>query len=193
MDKTGRATTGPSRRRFLAAGAAFGAATLGVAGMPATASAMHLNVNVRRLKLHNARTDERLEVPYWAEDRYFGEALMQIDHLLRDIPTGEVKPIKLELLDLLYRVWRKLGSDQPYVVISGYRSARTNRNLAKRRPGVATNSLHIEGMAVDLLLPGVALSDLAETAWALRAGGVGHYPKSGFVHLDVGWRRHWNG
>lgn len=181
------------RRRFMAAGAAFAGAALGLTGGTSSLLAQPAMAERRRLKLYNVRTDEQVEATYWTDGRYLGEALMRFDRLLRDIPTGEVKPIGLDLLDLLYAVHRKLRSNQPYLVISGYRSPATNRKLAKRRSGVAKHSLHIEGKAVDLLLPGQDLSGLAETARSFGVGGVGYYPDNGFVHLDSGPPRHWVG
>lgn len=186
VDRIRQSCGGMARRRFLQASGA-----LAVAAMPVPALAGVLEERTRQLDFINVRTDESLSVTYWRGGRYRPKAIDQVSHLLRDVPSGEVKPIDPQLIDLLYRIHQKLGSDAPFAVISGYRTPRTNRLLAKRKSGVATHSLHMDGMAVDLLLPDRPLADVAEAAWSYRAGGVGYYPSSNFVHLDVGPVRRW--
>ena len=114
-----------------------------------------------------------------------------MNHFLRDFRNGEVHPIDPQLLDQLHRVASATGSKTSYEVISGYRSPATNRALHERSSGVATRSLHLEGRAIDVRLPGVPLADLRDAALSLAAGGVGYYPGSRFVHLDTGRPRHW--
>jgi len=96
------------------------------------------------------------------------------------------------LLDLLYGLRSALGSEERFHVISGYRSPKTNAKLASNSSGVAKKSFHMRGMAIDVALPGRDLVDLRDAAWALQLGGVGYYPKSGFVHVDTGPVRRWN-
>ncbi len=177
---------GASRRQFLA-----GIVAAGVSLSPAGALAGVIEERVRRLRFVNVRIGEAIDITYWHGGRYIPEALSQISFLLRDTLSGEIKPIDPRLVDLMYGVRRMLRSDAPYAVISGYRTPRTNRLLARRKRGVATNSLHMEGMAVDLLLPGKTLRSVAETARTFRCGGVGYYPRSNFVHLDIGPVRTW--
>jgi uncharacterized protein YcbK (DUF882 family) len=118
-------------------------------------------------------------------------SLERIDYILRDDRVGEVKKIDLRLLDLLHTLSRKIAADEPYHVISGYRSPRTNAYLRERGGGVAEHSLHLLGQAIDIRVPGVKLLDLYRTAVSLRGGGVGIYPASDFVHVDVGRVRTW--
>lgn len=186
MDRRQQFCGAVTRRQMVLA---TGALTL--CGAPATAFASVIEERERRLDCINIRTGEELSVTYWLGGSYLPDALGRISHLLRDIPTGEVKPIDPHLIDLLFAVRRSLRSAAPFAVISGYRTPRTNQMLARRRAGVARRSLHMHGQAVDLLLPGRPLEDVAATALAFRAGGVGYYPASNFVHLDVGPVRRW--
>ncbi|MHA1538138.1 MAG: DUF882 domain-containing protein [Alphaproteobacteria bacterium] len=176
----------PSRRRFLLASAG---AALGLAGMPGARAAG----GRRRIALYNANTGEGLDLVYWAGGRYLGEALRKIDRLLRDHRTGQTTPTDLALIDLLYRSRRRMRSRRPWHVISGYRSPASNQALARKIPGVAAKSLHTLGKAVDVRLPGRTLMALRRVAHFQRAGGVGLYPGSAFVHLDTGKVRHWIG
>jgi uncharacterized protein YcbK (DUF882 family) len=114
-----------------------------------------------------------------------------VNRALRDFRTGDIHPIAPGLLDLLSRLHEKLGSHEPFQVISGYRSPRTNATLHQHSSGVASRSLHMQGMAIDIRLEGTALSNLRGAALALKAGGVGYYPSSDFVHVDVGRVRRW--
>jgi uncharacterized protein YcbK (DUF882 family) len=119
------------------------------------------------------------------------EALAKIDHILRDFRTDEVKRIDMGVLDLLHRIGLKIGAHKPFHVISGYRSAKTNALLRKSNKGIAKNSFHIVGKAIDLRLPGLPTSVLRDVAVNLKGGGVGYYPRSGFIHIDVGPVRYW--
>jgi len=121
------------------------------------------------------------------------ESLTEINHVLRDHRTNLIAEIDTGLLDLLHRVGAALGTARPFEVISGYRSPASNQMLAQNSSGVAKRSLHMDGKAIDIRLPGVPLADLHRTGLTLKSGGVGYYPKSNFVHLDVGRVRSWNG
>jgi uncharacterized protein YcbK (DUF882 family) len=111
---------------------------------------------------------------------------------MRDHYTGDVGVMDPQLFDLLHRVQSELGTGQSFQIISGYRCPKTNAALkATRGGGVAKRSLHMDGKAIDVRLPGVPLGDLRDAALSLRQGGVGYYPRDQFVHLDTGRVRHW--
>jgi uncharacterized protein YcbK (DUF882 family) len=174
-----------NRRSFLKLGLLAAALPL-----PAFAS-QGLLVPERRLSFNNLHTGEKFDLPYWIEGDYVAESLAEINRVLRDHRTDQVAAIDTDLLDLLHRVQSTLGTSQPFQVISGYRSPASNQMLAGHSSGVAKGSLHLQGKAIDIRLPGVALADLRQTGLMLKGGGVGYYPKSDFVHLDVGRVRTW--
>ena len=145
----------------------------------------------RRLALHNLHTGERVRATYWDGQQFIPESLDQINRVLRDHRSGEVYPMEAGLLDLLHRLADTVDASNPFEVISGYRSPATNTNLRKNTGGVARNSLHMQGKAIDIRLPGCNLAQLRKAALALRGGGVGYYPKSGFIHVDTGRVRRW--
>jgi uncharacterized protein YcbK (DUF882 family) len=177
-----------SRRHFLAQSLAM-TAGLCIAG-EAPAAILKAGSD-RTLAFHNLHTNESLKCRYWSNGGYDHAALEDINFLLRDFHTDEIKAIDTRLLDLLTLVRRRLNTRQPYQVISGYRSPKTNAMLRARSRGVAKHSLHMAGKAIDVCLPGVELATLRETGLALKLGGVGYYPRSGFVHLDAGRPRFW--
>jgi uncharacterized protein YcbK (DUF882 family) len=164
------------RRRFLRWGIAAAAAAL---PMPAWATA--LGTAKRRLSFVNLHTDETLTALYFANGSYQHNAVKDINYLLRDFRTGDVHPIDLRLLDLLYTLRHRVNSQSPFQVISGYRSPATNARLASLSDGVARRSYHIRGMAID-----IALTDLVAALrrrslatlqyWRLQDGAfrVGH-------------------
>jgi uncharacterized protein YcbK (DUF882 family) len=176
-----------NRRRFLRWGIAAAAAV--VTPMPAWATA--LGTAKRRLSFVNLHTDETLTALYFANGSYQPNAVKDINYLLRDFRTGDVHPIDLRLLDLLYALQHRVNSQSPFQVISGYRSPATNARLASLSDGVAHHSYHIRGMAIDIALTDRTLPALHQAALSLQAGGVGFYPKPGFVHVDVGPVRTW--
>ena len=186
---TAKPPSQPDRRSFLhrcAQFAALGAA--GSAAMPVLAS----RPDARALAFDHTHTRERLTVVYALGDRYVPDALGTLNRFLRDHYTGDVGVIDPQLFDLLHRVRTELGSSEPFQVISGYRCPQTNASLkASGGGGVAKRSLHMEGKAIDIRLPDVPLGDLRDAALALRAGGVGYYPRDRFVHLDTGRVRSW--
>jgi uncharacterized protein YcbK (DUF882 family) len=146
----------------------------------------------RELALHHTHTGERIALAYAVDDSYVPEALGALNHFLRDHYSGQVGTIAPPLFDQLHRLHQVLGAAQPFQVISGYRCPDTNNTLRLTRGGgVAKRSLHMDGRAIDVRLPGVALSDLRDAALALGAGGVGYYPGQQFVHLDNGPVRRW--
>lgn len=178
------------RRRFLREGARLLAA--GAVGTVLSAPARAAMAGERQLALHHTHTQERIELVYAVDDRYLPAALGRLDTFLRDHYSGEVGHIDPLLYDQLHQLQRQLGARGAFEIISGYRCARTNAQLrATRGGGVAKNSLHLQGRALDVRLPGVPLAELREAALALRAGGVCYYPASRFVHVDTGRVRSW--
>ncbi len=189
-------TRSNSRRHFLAClGGALTAASL---AEPAAASLGALQsgtaaLEPRTLAFDNLHTGEKAKVEYWANGKYLPDALKQVNFILRDFRNGEIHRIDPKLLDLLNRLQANLGTAQPFEVISGYRSPQTNAMLHAEGHGTATHSLHMQGMAIDIRLADRNLADLHAAALQLRAGGVGYYPSSDFVHVDVGKVRYWGG
>jgi uncharacterized protein YcbK (DUF882 family) len=145
----------------------------------------------RSLSLRHRHTDETLDVVYYENGRYIGGALKEISYLLRDFRNDEVKPIDRQLLDLLYALRLKLETKRPFEVYSAYRSPQTNAMLRREGVGVARNSMHMYGKAIDISVPGVDNRYLARAAWTMQRGGVGSYRRSSFVHVDVGEVRSW--
>jgi uncharacterized protein YcbK (DUF882 family) len=145
----------------------------------------------RALKFYNLHTGESLSTVYCENGRYVDGALAQINYILRDFRANEIKPIDPRLLDLLYSLNRRLYTQEPFAIISGYRSPATNAMLAARSEGVARRSLHIEGKAADIRVPGRSLLEVWRAAIDQWSGGVGFYPRSDFVHVDIGRVRFW--
>lgn len=147
----------------------------------------------RLLAFDNIHTGEKLKVEYWAEGQYLPDALAQVNHVLRDFRSGDVHPIAPQLLDLLSLLRVRLETSEPVTVISGYRSPTTNALLRgeHEHSGVASKSLHMQGMAIDIRIAGRSLAAVHTVALAQRGGGVGYYPASDFVHVDVGRVRTW--
>ncbi|MDA8138244.1 MAG: YcbK family protein [Desulfobacteraceae bacterium] len=177
------------RRDFLKAGLGFLAGSL----LPVKAlAAMISPLEVRRtLALYNIHTEEHLDVCYFDQDGYRFDALTQIDHFLRDYRTGEVNTIDVDLIDLLYTVQCHIRPSAPFSIISGYRSRETNERLRRSTAGVAKDSFHTKGKAIDIRLPGYNTTSLRDLCVDLQAGGVGYYRKSNFVHIDIGPVRTW--
>ncbi|MFQ5988829.1 MAG: DUF882 domain-containing protein [Candidatus Methylomirabilales bacterium] len=145
----------------------------------------------KSLSFHSLHTGENLEITYWVDGSYVPEALKQVDYILRDWRTGKIHTIDPALLDYLFDLRRAMDSTAPFNVISGYRSRETNEMLRKKSSGIAKNSLHLRGKAIDVSLPGRDLASLRKTAIAMKRGGVGYYPRLNFVHLDTGRFRKW--
>lgn len=181
-----------SRRRFLRAGLGACAALT----LPMAASSAHAAIKKpfeKKLSFLNLHTGERTQAIYWANGRYIPEGLRAINYVLRDHRTNDRRAIDPDLFDLLHLLQYKLGTKQEFHVISAYRSPATNAKLAIQSGGVAKDSMHTHGKAIDIRLPGRKLSDLRTAALSLQMGGVGYYPSSNFVHLDTGRVRFWGG
>jgi uncharacterized protein YcbK (DUF882 family) len=145
----------------------------------------------RSLSLLNLHTGERLKATYFEGGEYVPDALQALNHVLRDFRTGETHAIAPGLFDLVTALQGRLETRETVHVISGYRSPHTNAMLHSRSEGVATHSLHMVGEAMDIRIPGVQLAHLRDAALGMQRGGVGYYPASDFVHVDVGRVRRW--
>lgn len=179
-------------RRDLLTFAIGGLSVAGIAGFfPAPAIAARPKPTFRTLSLVNVNTQEKARITYWADGKYDPAAQREISRLLRDSRSGETHHISNNLLDLMNQLQRSLNTSEPLHVICGYRSHETNEVLAATQRGVAKKSFHMEGMAVDLRVPGRGLRQVREAAVRLKGGGVGYYPRSNFVHIDVGPVRKW--
>ncbi|HUG23741.1 DUF882 domain-containing protein [Piscinibacter sp.] len=174
-----------SRRHFLTAAAV--AAPLAAIPLRAPAAAG----GPRALTFTHLHTGERLSLEYFRNGAYLPEAMQAVNHLLRDFRNGAVGNMDPALLDLLHGLHQATGSQAPFQIISGYRSPATNEALHRRSAGVATRSLHLKGMAIDIRLADVQLEHLRDAALSLRRGGVGYYAGSNFVHIDTGRVRAW--
>ena len=185
------ARSGLSRRNFIGIMLCVGIS--GVSSKSVFAAIEELATPERSLSLYNPHTKDSFKGVYWRNGKYVGEALQNINHIMRDFRAHDIKQIDTHLLDLLSVISIKLKPEKPFHVISGYRSPETNAKLRKRGKGAAKNSYHIQGKAVDIRLPGYRTSVLRRTAFKLRKGGVGYYPHQKFVHIDVGPIRYWKG
>jgi uncharacterized protein YcbK (DUF882 family) len=174
-----------SRREFVKLGLCAGTALvlpsrLALASVPA-----------KELAFYNLHTEEKLRIAFYENGRYVPSALAELNHLLRDYRTGDVHPIDPALFDQLHRLQGLVETPGAFHVISGFRSPQTNQALHDHSNGVAKNSLHLQGQAIDIRLPGKDLAYLHNAALSMQTGGVGYYPSSNFVHLDTGRVRHW--
>lgn len=179
-----RQDLGLSRRSLMGAGAAV----CGLALARPVAAALP---PPRIVKLQNLHTGEKVAAPYWADGAYLPDGLQSVAKVLRDHRTNDVHAIDPRLLDLLTRLRSKLDTSETFHVISGYRSPASNATLHAASSGVAEHSLHMDGMAIDIRVPGIDLKTVHLAALDLAAGGVGYYEKSQFVHVDVGRVRRW--
>ena len=176
------------RRQLLKIGAV--ATVTSLFGHPVVAKASQMLLPNREISLYNTHTGEKLTAEYFTAGKYAEDALQEINHILRDFRTGEVKSIDTELLDLLHDITAKTKPGAQIHIISGFRSPATNQSLTQNG-GVAKHSLHMDGKAIDLRIPGYDLSTLRKVALSMESGGVGYYEKSNFVHVDTGRVRFW--
>lgn len=180
-----------NRRGFLRRSLTLTAAGT-LAGMAAGSARASAGSGERALAFAHTHTGERLQIVYAVGERFIDESLSRLNHFLRDHYSGEVGQMDPQLFELLHRLHARLGGVGAFEVISAYRSPATNAALrVSRAGGVSKRSLHMEGRAIDVRLPGVPLAALRLAALSLRAGGVGYYPKDGFVHIDTGTPRAW--
>lgn len=179
-----------SRRDFLSIGTGFIATCL---APPSGLAALLPDTGARSLSFYHTHTGEHLTVRYFSNNTYRPAAMQQVNTILRDHRTGDIETIDPQLIDALYQVKRHLKTDDPFHIISGYRSPKTNAMLRKRGAGVAKSSYHMQGRAIDVRLPGHTTASLRHACIDLHCGGVGYYPRSDFVHMDTGAVRNWNG
>ena len=192
------------RRQFLrtlsAATVAAGCFATGAISTATAASAKHGKkishdifdgANSRALSLRNIHTLEKLDVTYWRDGHYLDDAILKISHHMRDHRENETLIMDSSLMDLLWAVTQLTDEKMRLDVISGYRTPKTNALLRKSSKNVAKFSYHMVGQAVDISAHQVPINDLRKAGMSLKAGGVGFYPGSRFVHLDTGPFRHW--
>jgi uncharacterized protein YcbK (DUF882 family) len=190
-DRESAALIAPSRLPYTFAWILLAATFLWAAPAP-VGRAMVGTQEEYRLRMYNIHTRESIDVVFRRGDDYITEALNRLNYFLRDHRTGAVEEIDTRLFDLLADLIASVGQpDGTLEVICGYRSPATNAALREHSSGVAEHSLHMEGMAIDIRLPGTRTSVLRDAALSLQRGGVGYYPASDFIHVDVGRVRSW--
>lgn len=191
MIKTGRNET-EARRNFLRMGAGL-AVTLMASPVFARSVAPMPEKGERSLALYNIHSGESLNTVYWQDGIYLPDQMAAINHILRDRRNGEMEQMDIRLIDMLSELHNKVDGKRSFQVISGYRSPATNSRLQKTsdKGGVAKKSLHMQGRAMDIRLPKVELKHLHKAAVQMKRGGVGYYPRDGFIHVDTGRVRYW--
>ncbi len=145
----------------------------------------------RTLSLYNVHTAEKENIVYWSDGKYLQTGLDKINWIMRDFRTSDIKSIDPRLLNIVYLLTRKLESEKPIQLLSGFRSKKTNDMLRATTEGVARRSFHMAGRAMDIRIPGIQTQHIQKAALRLGGGGVGFYPSSNFVHLDSGPVRTW--
>ncbi|MEX0348625.1 MAG: YcbK family protein [Paracoccaceae bacterium] len=182
-------STGLTRRALLGAFAASA-----VAAAPTYSQAagfLRGGGDIRRIRMYSGRTGERIDMIYWIDGDYIKDAVKEVNHFMRDWRSNQVKSIDLRTIDIMAAAHNLMDVSEPYMLLSGYRSPQTNAMLRSRSRGVAKNSLHMKGQAADLRLSSRSVGQIARAAQACRAGGVGRYSRSNFVHMDCGEVRSW--
>lgn len=149
--------------------------------------------DIRRIRMYSGRTGESIDTIYWIEGDYIREALEEINHFMRDWRNGKRTSMDARTVDIMAASHNLLEVNEPFMLLSGYRSPETNAMLRARSSGVARNSLHMKGQAADLRLSSRSVQQVARAASACAAGGVGRYSRSNFVHMDCGPVRTWGG
>ena len=149
--------------------------------------------DIRRIRMYSGRTGESIDTIYWLEGDYIPEVSKEINSFMRDWRTNDVMKMDLRTIDIMAAAHRLMDVTEPYMLLSGYRSPKTNAMLRSKGSGVAKNSLHLKGQAADLRLKSRSVGQMAKAAAACAAGGVGRYSRSDFVHMDCGPVRTWGG
>lgn len=147
--------------------------------------------DIRRLRMVSPRTGERIDTIYWIEGNYIREALNEITIFMRDWRTNDTRTIDARTIDIMAASHNLLDASEPYALLSGYRSPKTNAMLRSRSGGVAKTSRHMSGEAADLRLGSRSVNQIYQAGLACDAGGVGRYSSSDFVHMDCGPVRSW--
>ena len=169
----------------------FAAALVGMAGLAPPAVAQVWGGRARALVVRRQQTGESFSGVYWRDGRYDRGALDRLNWVMRDPGMAEATPMDPRLFDILATLHDRVGSDEPWLVTSGYRAPETNASRARQSRRVSRVSFHMSGMAADVQLPGRSSVGLARTAAEMQLGGVGVYRNSGFIHLDCGPTRRW--
>ena len=183
---------GVSRRKLLA----LSCASLIVSASPALPTSVNIirnQGNIRRLHMECEKTGELVNIIYWVDGQYIPDALAELNYFMRDARANAYIRMDPRNFDILAAAHRLLETQKPYALLSGYRTESTNRILRRSSSRVARNSLHIAGKAADVRIRGIGAKTLAKAAERCRAGGVGTYKRSGFVHIDCGDVRTWGG
>lgn len=178
-------------RRSLLVGLGAASVASCIAGTAIAQPRMPAALVQRRLKLQHLHTGEAVDLVYYRNGRYIPQTLGTLNRFLRDHRDNTVHQIDPAVLDFLHELTVELGTSDPVGIVCGYRSPRTNEYLRTVSSGVAKHSLHLEGMAIDIRMPGQRVRTVAEAAMDLRRGGVGRYTGSNFVHIDSGKFRTW--
>ena len=180
-----------TRRAVLQAGFAAGSLIITPQALYAATSKIALP-DERELSVISTHTNERATATYWREGKLHRDGMREINHVLRDHRSGDIIGMDPKLMDFLYELKCAAGCNEPFHIISGYRSPATNAMLrGKSNGGVAKKSWHMQGRAIDIRVPGVKTSELRNLAVELKRGGVGYYASSDFVHIDTGPVRRW--
>ena len=167
----------------------------GLTLLPANVYAFNIFRNtgdIRRIRLENSNTGERVNTIYWIEGNYVEEALNQINYFMRDWRQNKIINYDTKNLDIISATQALLDTDEPFELLSGYRTKKTNKMLSRHTVGVARNSYHTKGMAADLRMKRRSVKQIARAAESFKVGGVGTYYRSHFVHIDSGRRRVWS-
>tara|TARA_B100000925_G_scaffold56937_1_gene37623 strand:+ start:2982 stop:3587 length:606 start_codon:yes stop_codon:yes gene_type:complete len=149
--------------------------------------------DIRSFSMISRRTGEKFKGVYCIDNEYIPEVLEEISYFMRDWRRNEVKSIDIRTIDLIAASHNLLNTDEPYTLLSGYRSAKTNAMLRRRSRSVARHSLHMTGQAADVRLSSRSVKQVFKAAAKCSGGGVGRYYRSGFVHIDCGPLRTWRG
>lgn len=179
-----------TRRALLGAfsGIAMISAAPSYAGLPAFLRGAG---DIRRIKMRSGRTGEMIDTVYWIEGEYIKPALAELNYFMRDVREDAVTEIDIKNIDLIAAAHHLLETEEPFQLLSGYRTARTNAYLRSKSRKVAKDSYHIKGKAADLRLSSRSVQQMARAALSINAGGVGRYSRSNFVHMDSGPVRTW--
>lgn len=186
MHDTGKTVT---RRALLGA---FAATAVSAAPFfPGVTAYARGSGDIRKINFYSGRTGEKINMIYWVDGKYIPESMTEIAHFFRDWRNNKRHKIDPRTIDILAAAHNLLRVDEPFMLLSGYRSPETNAMLRARSRGVARNSLHMQGEAADVRLRTRSVGQIAQAAASCKAGGVGRYSGSNFVHMDCGAVRSW--
>ncbi len=181
--------SGVTRRGILKA---FAATTLVAAPTYSKAAGfLRGSGDIRRIRMYSGRTGEHLDMIYWIDGKYIKDAIKEVTYFMRDWREGTTRKMDVRNFDILAAAHNLMDVNEPYLLLSGYRSPKTNAMLRRRSRGVAKNSLHMSGKAADTRLKSRSVNQVYRAAMACGGGGVGKYSKSNFVHMDCGQVRTW--